>query len=112
MTVVLKSLNLALAFALELAMLVAFGIWGYHAGHTPLVRYLLAIGLPVFVAALWGAVMAPRAKRRLRGAAYLAVKLVLFSLAAVALATSGMVMAAIVFAALCVLNTVLLYIWE
>lgn len=51
-------LNLALRFLLELAALAAIGHWGWtqHGGAT---RWLLAIGLPVLAAAIWGVFRVP-----------------------------------------------------
>ena len=45
-------LNLALRFVLEMIALVAVGYGGWHAG-TGVLRYFLAIGLPLIVAYLW-----------------------------------------------------------
>jgi hypothetical protein len=45
--------NLALRFALELVGLYALGYWGW-VQHTGPVRYLLALGLPLAAAFLWG----------------------------------------------------------
>jgi hypothetical protein len=53
--------NLGLAFAVELAGLGIFAWWGWQAGHTTVVRILLAIGLPVIAAVLWGLFAAPTA---------------------------------------------------
>ena len=53
--------NLGLAFAVELAGLGIFAWWGWQAGNTTVVRLLLAIGLPVVAAVLWGLFAAPTA---------------------------------------------------
>jgi hypothetical protein len=44
---------LAVRFLLELAALVAFGYWGWHSSEGPL-RFVLAIGLPLLLAVVWG----------------------------------------------------------
>ena len=51
-------LNLALRFFLELVALFALGYWGWtqHAGF---VRFVLAIGLPLLAALLWGGFRVP-----------------------------------------------------
>lgn len=46
-------LNLALAFALELVLLGALAYWGWSQ-HDGILRVLLAVGLPVIAATLWG----------------------------------------------------------
>lgn len=109
---VLQSINLALAFLLELGMLAAFAYWGFHTGSTVLTRLLLGVGVPLAAAVIWWLFMAPKATRRLQGTAYLVVKVILFGLAATALAEAGLVVLAIVFAVLFVVNTILLYAWE
>ena len=54
----MKALNLALKFLLELAALAAFGLWGASIT-SGVVAVMLAIGLPVIVAILWGVFAAP-----------------------------------------------------
>jgi uncharacterized protein DUF2568 len=112
MTSTLKTLNLGLAFILELAMLAAFVYWGFHTGSTTIVKILLGIGAPVLVATFWGAFMAPNARRHLEGGAYLVVKVLLFGLAVAALSLAGQVIGAIVLAVVFVINTVLLELWK
>ncbi len=51
-------INLALRFFLELAALAAYAVWGWHTGEG-IFRYLLAIGLPVILAAIWGTFRVP-----------------------------------------------------
>jgi hypothetical protein len=46
-------LNLALRFLLEIAALVAAGYWGWTQ-HDGALRYVLAIGVPLVAALLWG----------------------------------------------------------
>ncbi len=53
-------LNLALRFVLEILALVAVGYWGWTAGADAL-RYVLAIGLPLVAAILWGTFRVPDA---------------------------------------------------
>jgi hypothetical protein len=108
----MSAANLALAFFLELAMLGAFGYWGFWIGKTGMAKVGLGIGIPLLVAVMWGIFMAPRSSRRLQGAAYLALKLVLFGLAVAALILAGSPALGIVFGVLVVINTVLLSAWE
>lgn len=51
-------LNLAARFILEIAALIALGYGGWHAAEG-IVRYLLAIGLPLLAAFLWGSFRTP-----------------------------------------------------
>lgn len=71
-------LNLAVRFGLEIAALVAYGVWGWHAADGAL-RLLLAAGLPVLAATLWGALVSPRAAVAAPGAVVLAVEALIFT---------------------------------
>jgi hypothetical protein len=108
----LKSINLGVAFVLELCLLVAFAYLGFQLGATPLVKVVLAIGAAVLVALIWGRYMAPKSETRLTGAAYLALKFVLFGLAALGLAIFGQGTLAIIFAVVSLINQVLLLVWQ
>ena len=108
----LKFINLALAFILELAMLAAFAYCGFHAGDSTLGKLLLGIGIPVLVAVIWGIWMAPNSARRLKGAAYLGLKIVLFGLAVAALIMTGQTGWGAVLAVLFIVNTIGLYVWR
>lgn len=45
--------NLLLRFVLEILSLVVMGLWGWQQSEGPL-RYVLAFGLPILMAAIWG----------------------------------------------------------
>lgn len=51
-------INLALRFGLELAALYFMGRWGW-VQHTGLWRYILAVGLPLLAATIWGVFRIP-----------------------------------------------------
>ncbi len=108
----LKSINLAVSFFLELAMLAAFAYWGFQTGESTVMKILLGIGIPLLVATMWGIFMAPKSSRRLQGTSYLTVKVVLFGLAVLALIAARQPVAGIVLAVLFVINTILLYVWQ
>ncbi len=112
MLAVLKPINLALAFLLELALLAAFAYWGFNTGDSTAIHIVLGIGVPVLVAVIWGIFMAPSSQRRLNGAAYLVVKVVLFGLGVAALVAAGQTTLGVVFAVVFVVNTILLYVWK
>jgi hypothetical protein len=109
---ILKSINLALAFLLELALLAAFAYWGFQSGNSTLEKFLLGIGLPLLVALIWGTFMAPNSARRLQGGAYLALKALLFGLGVAALMAAGRTTLGVAFAVVVVINTILLYVWQ
>lgn len=107
----LKQLNIALSFVLEIAMLAAYAYWGYHAVTGPL-RWLLAIAAPLLAAVVWGLLLAPKARRRVGSTAGIALSTVLFLLAALALFTSGQPGLGIAMLALTVVNRALLAAWH
>jgi hypothetical protein len=109
---VLKTLNLSLAFFLELAMLAAFAYWGFHTGQSTIAKIGLGIGIPLLVVVIWGRFMAPNSSTRLRGAAYLALKFLLFGLAVAALITTSNDTLGIVFGGVVLINAILLYVWK
>ena len=76
-------------FACEIAAVVAVVWWGWP---------VLGIVAGVVVIAVWGAWVAPKAKRRLPDPARLIVELAIFALATVAFAEVGQTVAAVVFA--------------
>ena len=51
-------INLALRFILELAALLSVGMWGWNQSDGGL-RYVLAIGIPLIFAAVWGTFAVP-----------------------------------------------------
>jgi hypothetical protein len=108
----MSAANLALAFFLELAMLVSFGYWGFLAGETGMAKVGLGIGIPLLVAVTWGIFMAPKSSRRLQGGAYLGLKLVLFGLAVAALIVAGSPALGIGLGLAVAINTILLHVWQ
>ena len=101
----MKPLNLGLRFVLELCMLVALGIWGFSA------NIVLGIAAPLAAAVVWGLWIAPKATRRLRDPARLAVELLLFGVAGVALLAADHPLAAAVFLAALALSEGLMLAW-
>jgi hypothetical protein len=93
------------AFAV-LAMLAALAYGGFRLGNG-VTSWLFGIGAPVIAAVVWGAFIAPKAGRRLSGAARVALELVLFGTAAVLLAAAGQPWLAVVLAVVAVVTSVL-----
>ncbi len=108
MQATLKPINLGLRFLLELAMLAAFAFWGFHTGAQPLAKILLGVGVPLLVAVIWGALLAPRSSRRLQDPAYSILVYFLFGLAALGLVIAGQVVLAVILAVVFVANDVML----
>jgi hypothetical protein len=88
---------LAFRFGMELVTLAVLAWTGASAGGGTAVRVVLAIGLPVLLIVIWGLVMAPTARRRLRDPARLAAELVLFLGSAAGLGIVGHVLPAVIY---------------
>jgi hypothetical protein len=101
----LRGANEALAFLLEVAALVAVGVWGYHVGSGVPLKVALAVALPVLVAVVWGLFAAPRAVVKLPLWGVLTVKALVFGAAALAFVHSGHTTVGIVFAIVVLVNT-------
>jgi hypothetical protein len=108
LTILIRGLNLALRFVLELGMLVAFAYWGSHVGETRLVHVGVAILAPALAALFWGFVLSPKAPAKLSPTLRLALSLPVFLLASVATNAAGAPRIAIWFAIVATLNTLLL----
>ena len=109
---VLKSINLALSFLLELAMLVAFGYWGFNTGDSTLVHWILGLGVPLVAIVIWSIFNAPLSKRRLPRTPRTILEAIMFSLGALALAVAGQTTPTVIFAVLIIINQILLYVWQ
>ncbi len=109
---ILKGINAAVSFLLELAMLGAFAYWGAQSGESTLIKVVLAVGLPLVAIVIWGVYNAPRSARRLPPVPRILLSLLLFIGAAVALAVAGQPALALVFVVVAVVNQVLIYVWK
>ena len=79
--------NLAVRFLLELTALTATGIWGWKQSDG-WIRFILAFGIPVIVAAIWGTFAVPNDPSRsgkapvaVPGVIRLVIELAIFTLA-------------------------------
>ena len=109
---ILRAINAGIAFALELAMLAAFAYWGYGVGEGAIIRWALAIGLPLVAIVLWSLLFAPRAQKRLPLVPGALWSLGLFLLAALALFVSDQAALAIGMASVAIVNRVLVLVWK
>jgi hypothetical protein len=108
---VLKNINLALMFVLELCMLVALGYWGFTLDQGLAVRVGVGLGAPILMAVVWGLWMAPRARNRLTEPLHLIAELLIFGLAIAALYAAGRPGLALVFGIIYTINVGLRYTW-
>lgn len=103
----LKAVNEAFSFFVELAMLAAFCYAGFHWGNTPLMRYVLGLGMPAVLIFFWAKKMAPKAPHRFGAPLLWIVSLLLFEGAALALFLSGATRWSFVLALAALVNTAL-----
>ncbi len=108
----MRAANLAARFLLELCLLAAWAVVGWHLGGSAVVRFLLALLLPAVAATAWGLWVAPRATRRLDDPARFAVEAVLFAGAAVGLAVVGWPLWGGLIAAAYAVNVTLGFAWH
>src|SRR5690349_4917818 len=106
---IIKNANLALAFFMELSVLVALGYWGFHTGEGMITKIILGIGAPVVAVVIWGLLGAPKSAWQLQGLWYLVLSVVWFGSAALGLFVAGQRNLGIAFALVFVVNQVLAY---
>jgi len=103
----LRAFGDILAFTLEMAMLAAFGYWGFRPERDGWLRWALGLGAPAVVIVVWGTLLAPKARRRLGRGGTAALSLALFELAALALWSAGRAALAVAFAITAVISVAL-----
>jgi hypothetical protein len=108
-------INLGLRFVLELLALLALGYWGSQQG-SGFISVLLALGLPIIAAAVWGTFAVPDDPSRsgkapvvVSGVGRLLLEVTLFVLATVALFDLGFDLSAVVFAIVVVVHYAVSY---
>lgn len=109
---IIKSINLLVAFLLELCLLAIFGFWGVHVSSTGIQKIILGAGLPILLAVIWGIFLAPASSTRLHEPWLVIAKVIIFSLAALALFSTGKQTLAIWFGIITTVNMILLYIYR
>ena len=108
----IKSVNLAVRFLLELCVLAAVGYWGFKTGSGWFLKILLGIGAPLLIAVIWGMFGAPKAANHLTGISLLALEVVVFGSGVAALYATRNYSLAWSFAAILVINRILMFVWE
>jgi hypothetical protein len=108
----MRTANLALSFFIELFAVWALGYWGFRATDDTLLKFVLGIGAPAILIVIWGMWLAPKSTRRLRPPTLQIVKLIVFGVAAFALASAGEVTLAMAFAVVVIINLGLAQVWQ
>ena len=107
----LKSINLGLAFVLELALLVALGVWAFAVWPDSWWRFALAIVAIGAAVVLWAIWAAPRSAARLQGPWLLLFKIAIFGVGVAALVMARQPLWAGLFGALVAANLALALAW-
>ena len=108
---VLKGMNLAIRFLLELCVLISVGYWGFKTGSGLFLRLVLGIGMPLLIAVIWAMFGAPKSAFRLQGPLMLMLEIIVFGSGVAALFLTKNTILASVFAAIIVVNRVLMFFW-
>lgn len=108
----MKGFNLALAFLLELVLLVALGFWGFHLGQSNVVHWTIGLLAPLVLAIAWGWIAAPEAKYRLEPTQLLIFKIAVFTIGAAALYATGQKRLAVIFEAVSLISLALAFAWK
>lgn len=108
----LKAINLAVRFLLELCVLGICAYRGYAAGDRPLTAFLFGVGAPLGFAVIWGTFISPKAAFRLREPWRSLVELAIFGLATAALYSLGKAPLAAAFGAVYLVSKLLMVIWK
>lgn len=112
LSALLKAINLGVAFLLEIAMLAAFGVWGFQSAAGSGMKWVLGMGAPLAAALLWGFVLAPKAGWRLNIVSGVILSSALFGLAALALAQARHPRLALALAVVALINRELVWHWK
>ncbi len=107
-----RGANLLLMFLLELGVYVAVAFWGLRIGPSWTVKVLAGLGGPLVLAVIWGVLASPRARWPVRGLARAGLEVAWFGAGTAALAAAGLVLPAIVFACLYLVNAALRRLWR
>lgn len=105
-------INLVVAFILELCLVFIYGYWVFTFFTELAFKIIAGTGFPLILIILWWKYFAPRSTRRLSNPWLSLGKVLLFSLATLALLSIGKQTPAIWFTALAYINLVVLFIYN
>ncbi|MFE5140173.1 YrdB family protein [Streptomyces fagopyri] len=109
---VIKAANLGVLFLLELATLVAAAYGGFGGERTAPVTWLLGIGGPAVLIALWALFGSPKSRYKTRGAVRVGFELLWFGAGVAALAVVGAAGWAVALAVVCAVSKTLAAVWH
>jgi hypothetical protein len=107
-----KDINLAVRFLMELCVLASLGYWGYWAGNGLLLKWVMVIGAPLVAAIVWGMFVAPKASIAVSGWMHLLLEFLVFAAGVLALYKTNQITLSIIMAIVIILNKILLIVWK
>jgi hypothetical protein len=108
---VLKSINVAIRFLLEICVLAAVCYWGFKINSNWLLNILMGIGIPLLIAIVWGMFGAPKAANHLTGFSLLALEIIVFGSGVAALYATKNYSLAWGFVVVVIVNRILMFVW-
>ena len=106
----LRAANLGVRFALELATLAIVGYRGATVQGSAAWRWTLAVVLPLGIATFWGVFVSPKARVPTGRLGRAGLGLLVFLIAAAALADRGYALEAQAFAAVAIVSSIVVYV--
>lgn len=105
-------INIALRFILEVCALVIFAYWGFQNTQGILMKFVLGIVSPLFIAIIWGVFGSPGAPIPAKGFQRILLEVLIFGLAIFALFSIGKAALAIIYTITVIINRILLAFWD
>lgn len=107
-----KSINLLTLFLIEVAVLAAAVVFGWHQRQAAALRVVIGVVIALAFAAAWGVAAAPRAKNRLHGTNLFAFEVVWFGIGVGLLLAAGHPRWALALAVVIVVSKALGVLWH
>ncbi|WP_075981654.1 YrdB family protein [Bacillus massilinigeriensis] len=109
---IIKLLNLAIRFCLELCALGIMGYWGFTTGKGTMFKILFGLGAPSIIALAWGTFGSPKAPIPFQLPWNYLLELIVFGLPVIALLFIGKSTLALYYGIIVILNRILMFVWN
>jgi Protein of unknown function (DUF2568) len=108
---IIQNINLAVRFLLELCALAAVGFWGFQTGNG-MMKWVLGIGTPIFLAMIWGVFGSPKAMIVVPTPLHIFIEIIVFGIPVIALYAAGKFQLAWIYGICVVINRLLMFLWK
>lgn len=109
---ILKNINLLIAFLLEVCMVISYGYWGFHLHANNLVKGIVGVVAPLAIVALWGFFAAPNSSTQLHQPLLTIFQFSIFFVAAALLYFSRQPLFASILLITWIVSTTLAIVWR